>query len=123
MTHLNAPAKRGHRRTLTITSTPYAPPHITCQDSEKAAFLGGENREPGSPVPEIHITFPEEQGEKRGSRVVVVSVTDSGNVGLEPYVDKDEQLPKYEQREGEWRSLDLERLGGLKEKESEKRWG
>jgi len=127
MTHLNAGSdvgsRRGHRRTLTITSTPYSAPTVSYHDQEKAEFLN-EKGGPGSPVPEIHITFPEEHGDKRGSRVVVVKITDNGNVGLEPYQEKD-QLPRYEKEEGkrdEWRSLDLEKMGGLREKD-EKRWG
>jgi hypothetical protein len=44
-------------------------------------------------------------------------------VGMEPY----DELPPYERREGEggFHTLDLEKMGGLKEKEEvsdEKRW-
>ena len=47
---------------------------------------------------------------------MVVRIGDKGDVGLEPY--EEEQLPAYQQREGdEFKSLDLERIGGLKEKE------
>jgi len=43
-------------------------------------------------------------------------------VGLEPVADDHEQLPPYQQAEGgRFQSLDLERIGGLKEK-SEKQY-
>ncbi|EEH33575.1 hypothetical protein PAAG_04626 [Paracoccidioides lutzii Pb01] len=84
---------------------------------------------PPSPVPEIRITFPEEEdastGKRQSGRVVVVRISEKGSVGLEPY---DEELPPYQSRAGEgegFQSLDLERLGGLKEKDrvrDEKRW-
>jgi hypothetical protein len=77
--------------------------------------------EPSTPnsLPEIRITFPEEvdaSGKRQSGRVVVVHVGDSG-VGLEPVGD--EKLPSYYQTEGErFQSIDLERIGGLDEKES-----
>jgi len=82
--------------------------------SEKSSFLQTENRST-SPVPEIRITFPDEEGSKRNSgRVVVVRIGDNGGVGLEPL--KEEGLPAYERGEGGgFKSLDLERIGGLKE--------
>lgn len=73
---------------------------------------------PGSPgsVPEIRITFPDEEdkhGRRRSGRVVVVHVSETG-VGLEPL---EEQLPAYEKESSErFHSIDLERIGGLKEK-------
>ena len=73
---------------------------------------------PASPVPEIRITFPEEEDKagKRQSRVVVVRISDKGDIGLEPY--EEEPLPVYQQRENDgFKSLDLERIGGLKEKD------
>ncbi|GAM86076.1 hypothetical protein ANO11243_040860 [Dothideomycetidae sp. 11243] len=70
-----------------------------------------------SPVPEIRITLPEEMdhtGNRRSGRVVVVHVGES-TVGYEPY---DEKLPPYQHSESErFQSLDLDRIGGLKEKE------
>lgn len=72
---------------------------------------------PMSPVPEIRITLPEEMdhtGNRRSGRVVVVHVGES-TVGYEPY---DEKLPPYQHSESErFQSLDLDRIGGLKEKE------
>jgi hypothetical protein len=90
------------------------PPSISITN-EKAAFLHSDSA-PSSPVPEIRITFPEEESTdgKRQSRVVVVHITEKGGVGYEPY---EEQLPAYEEKEsGRFQSLDLERIGGLKEK-------
>lgn len=71
-------------------------------------------------VPEIRITFPDEQdasGRRTSGRVVIVRVGERGNVGLEPV--RDEQLPAYEKQSGEkFHSIDMDRIGGLKEKSS-----
>ena len=88
------------------------------QNPSSEKFIIGEAiSPPSSPttgtVPEIRITFPDDEEEKdRRSRVVVVRVTDMGGVGLEP-LDKD-GLPRYEEKEG-FREVDLDRCGGLKE--------
>ena len=80
-----------------------------------------DSSEPSTPnsLPEIRITFPEEvdaAGKRQSGRVVVVHVGDSG-VGLEPVGD--EKLPSYYQTEGgRFQSIDLERIGGLDEKDS-----
>lgn len=77
---------------------------------------------PGSPVPEIRITFPEEfddSGKRQSGRVVVVHVGDSG-VGMSPF---DEKLPSYESEAGRMQSVDLERVGGLVEKARNKPLG
>lgn len=90
------------------------PPSISIV-TEKEAFLQ-EDSPPSSPVPEIRITFPEEQGKdgKRSSRVVVVKISDQGSIGYEPY---QEHLPAYQNEDGErFHSLDLDSIGGLKEK-------
>lgn len=82
---------------------------------------------PGSPphspdnVPEIHITFPEEEdesGRRKSGRVLVVRVGDNATVGLEPL--DEEQLPAYE-KEGshQFYSIDMDDIGGLREKERE----
>lgn len=74
---------------------------------------------PSSPVPEIRITFPEEHddaGKSKSGRVVVVRISETGGLGLEPC--SDEHLPAYQQSDAErFQSLDLDRLGGLKELE------
>ena len=74
---------------------------------------------PSSPdVPEIRITFPEEvdeTGKRTSGRVVVVKVGEH-SVGMEPV--REEDLPPYKREEdARFQSLDLERMGGLKEKE------
>ena len=73
---------------------------------------------PKSPVPEIRITFPEEEeegGRRKSGRVVVVRISETGGVGLEPYTD--DHLPPYQNSDAErFQSLDLDRIGGLKEK-------
>lgn len=74
-------------------------------------------------MPEIRITFPDEEGgpgsgKRMSGRVVVVRIGEKGAVGMEPWGEEEmrgEQLPPY-RREGEWASLDLERMGGLREK-------
>lgn len=80
------------------------------------------DQSPSSPtdsIPEIRITFPEEEdagGKRKSGRVVVVRISETGGVGLEPY--SDEHLPPYQKSEAErFQSLDLERMGGLKEME------
>lgn len=50
-------------------------------------------------------------GKRKSGRVVVVKVSELGGVGLEPL----DELPTYREEEG-WKDLDLEVLGGLKEK-------
>lgn len=77
---------------------------------------------PSGSVPEIRITFPEEvdaEGKTQSGRVMVVHVGET-SVGLEPCSDK---LPAYQQSESDrFQSLDLERIGGLTEKDIEVRW-
>ncbi|KAJ9650058.1 hypothetical protein H2198_010620 [Neophaeococcomyces mojaviensis] len=111
----------GHQRSLTITTTPA----YTGQDKvfvydEKMNLIANSGGPPNSPVPEIRITFPEEEGEQSGhnknGRVVVVRITDSGSIGMEPL--HQEQLPPYQQADtARFQSLEIERLGGLRERE------
>ena len=72
------------------------------------------------PVPEIHVTLPEEMddgGKRVSGRVVKVSISEQGAIGLEPYTH-DDTLPAYQKTDsGRFQSLDLERIGGLKELE------
>lgn len=104
-------------RRLTITTTPYGRSSIYVYD-EKSSILSNSASPPLSPdsVPEIRITFPDEQdesGRPKSGRVVIVRVGETG-VGLEPL---DEQLPAYEKESGQrFHSIDMERIGGLKEK-------
>lgn len=90
---------------------------------EKRNLIDSPNSPPTSPVPEIRITFPDEvdkTGRPQSGRVVVVRMGENSAVGLEPLED---QLPPYQKSEGgRFQSLDLDRMGGLKEKELEKRY-
>jgi hypothetical protein len=82
---------------------------------------------PSSPlVPEIRITLPDEvdktTGRPQSGRVVVVRMGENASVGLEPLMQakQEEQLPAYEKIAGigkfDFEELDLEKMGGLKEK-------
>ncbi|OTB07213.1 hypothetical protein M426DRAFT_318245 [Hypoxylon sp. CI-4A] len=83
-------------------------------------MLADPNAPPYSPtnVPEIHITFPDEQdeaGRQKSGRVLVVRVGET-SVGLEPM--KEEQLPAYEKESSTgFYSIDMDQIGGLKEKD------
>lgn len=121
--------RRGHQRSLTITN----PPAYTGQDKvyvydDKMNMIGSSNCRPDSPVPEIRITFPDEidqsSGQKTSGRVVVVRITDSGTIGMEPL--HPEQLPPYQKADnGRFQSLELDRIGGLRERDGQPqpRWG
>ncbi|KAI1393928.1 uncharacterized protein F4822DRAFT_386409 [Hypoxylon trugodes] len=83
-------------------------------------MLADPSAPPYSPtnIPEIHITFPDEQdeqGHNKSGRVVVVRVGET-SVGLEPV--KEEQLPAYEKEsKSGFYSIDMDQIGGLKEKD------
>ncbi|KAL8947257.1 MAG: hypothetical protein Q9222_006443 [Ikaeria aurantiellina] len=120
----NPPTKRAsnHRR-LTISATPYALSEKGgYQYSEKEILDSPASSAASSPVPEIRITFPEEEdesGKRKSGRVVIVKISETGGVGLEPY--HDEHLPSYGQADAErFQSLDLDRIGGLKEVETKR---
>lgn len=85
---------------------------------EKRSLMDNSSSPPTSPVPEIRITFPEEEdasGKRTSGRMVIVRISDAGSVGLEPC---HEELPPYQTTDtGRFQSLDIERMGGLKEKE------
>ncbi|KAF2811915.1 uncharacterized protein BDZ99DRAFT_282932 [Mytilinidion resinicola] len=102
-------SKSSNHRRLTITV------------QEKQNLIDNSSSPPPSPVPEIRITFPDEvdeTGKKQSGRVVVVRVGDH-SVGLEPL---NEDLPPYQKDSSDrFQSLDLDRIGGLKEND-EKRW-
>lgn len=111
-----------HRSLIRSTLTINAPAYVA---QEKQNLMDNSFSPPGSPIPEIRITFPEEvddAGKRKSGRVVVVRVGEH-TVGMEPV---NENLPPYQQSESDrFQSLDLERMGGLKEKESsasDKRW-
>lgn len=107
-----------HRR-LTAAAAPYGLSSKAFLGDEKLAAYEEDEHSPlsGSPLPEIRITLPDEERgrDTRSSRVVSVTINEMGSVGLECY--KNDQLPTYQKTEGDrFQSLDLERLGGLKEK-------
>lgn len=102
------------QRRLTITANKHD--SVTVYD-EKRALMDNSDSPPPSPVPEIRITFPEEEdesGRRKSGRMVVVRISEAGSVGLEPC---HEELPPYQTNDtGRFHSLDIERMGGLKEK-------
>ncbi|KAK1773593.1 hypothetical protein QBC45DRAFT_397882 [Copromyces sp. CBS 386.78] len=108
-----------HRR-LTISTGPGAPRSSVIVFKDGQPMLQNPSSPPHSPdnVPEIHITFPDEQddqGRRRSGRVLVVRLGES-TIGLEPR--QDEQLPAYEKESNsQFVSVDIEKIGGLKEKE------
>ncbi|KAL1306451.1 hypothetical protein AAFC00_005149 [Neodothiora populina] len=89
---------------------------------EKQSLIDNSDAPPTSPVPEIRITFPEEldaSGKPQSGRVVLVRVGEH-SIGLEPLSEK---LPPYQKDQSDrFQSLDLERIGGLTEKEVEARF-
>ncbi|KAF2742970.1 hypothetical protein M011DRAFT_481274 [Sporormia fimetaria CBS 119925] len=107
----------GHRR-LTITATPFKGRESVLVYQEKQDLMANSSSPPSSPVPEIRITFPDEvdeSGKRQSGRVVVVRVGEH-SVGLEPLQDS---LPPYQRDTTDrFDSLDLDRIGGLKEKDS-----
>ena len=105
--------RQSNTKRLTITAMPYKGRESVITYSEKQNLMDS----PTSPVPEIRITFPDEideSGKQQSGRVVVVRVGDH-SVGLEPVHDA---LPPYQQDASDrFDSLDLDRMGGLKEKD------
>jgi len=114
------PTNSSNHRRLTITATPYGGrPESFHVYSEKQHLIQGSCTPPFTPepIPEIRITFPEEEdesGRRKSGRVVVVRVGETG-VGLEPL--EEDNLPPYHRGDSErFHSVDLERVGGLREK-------
>ncbi|KAF2097493.1 hypothetical protein NA57DRAFT_77750 [Rhizodiscina lignyota] len=114
--------ERGHQRSsnhrrLTITTTASNNRESVFVIQEKENLMANSHSPPSSPIPEIRITFPEEvddQGKRQSGRVVVVRVGEH-SVGLEPV---NETLPPYQESDSDrFHSLDLDRIGGLKEKD------
>lgn len=111
---------RNHNN-LTIQTTQDGRASILVINKDGQPMLANPNSPPASPdnVPEIRITFPDEQneaGQRQNGRVVVVRVGDGGVVGLEPV--REEQLPAYEkENKSQFYSVDMDQVGGLREKE------
>lgn len=86
---------------------------------EKMNLIANSSSPPSSAVPEIRLTFPDEEGnsgQQQTGRVVVVHVTDTGSIGMAPLYQ--EPLPPYQRSDADrFQSLDLDRIGGLREKE------
>ncbi|KAK3379332.1 hypothetical protein B0T24DRAFT_151641 [Lasiosphaeria ovina] len=113
--------RTGNHRRLTISTGPGGAGRssvIVFKDGQP--MLSNPQSPPHSPdnVPQIHITFPDEHddnGRPKSGRVVIVRVGET-TVGLEPL--SDDQLPAYEKEsKTQFYSLDLEKIGGLREKE------
>lgn len=109
--------KRQSGRRLTITMPGKGRESVVVY-SEKQDLMSSAASSPTSPVPEIRITFPDEvdeSGKRQSGRVVVVRVGEH-SVGLEPV---NEDLPPYQRDSSDrFDSLDLDRIGGLKEKDN-----
>lgn len=112
--------KRNNHRRLTI-QTQTGRSSVVIYNKDGQPMLANPNSPPHSPdnVPEIHITFPEEEdesGKRKSGRVVVVRVGDNASVGLEPL--DEEQLPAYEMdSNSQFYAIDMDAIGGLREKE------
>jgi hypothetical protein len=113
-----------NRNGLTIHTVGGMRSSVIVINKDGQPMLSNPRSPPHSPdnVPEIHITFPDEQDEQgrpKSGRVVVVRVGET-SVGLEPLRD-DEQLPAYEKESSgngaRFYAIDMDRIGGLKEKE------
>ena len=120
-THHRCPSQR--RLTVSATSFLGDAESIYVVD-EKRDPTNNRSSFPSNPVPEIRITFPDEdgtRGKRQSGRVVVLRIADSGAVGMEPLAK--EQLPPYQPNDtGRLQSLDLDRIGGLKEKDAARDW-
>ncbi len=85
-------------------------------------MLANPHSPPYSPdnVPEIRITFPDEQddaGRRKSGRVLVVRLGERNAVGMEPVREEEEELPAYEKNsKTQFYSIDMDQIGGLKEK-------
>lgn len=113
-------ARQGHHRSPSIAAGPlYSSRDKVFVYDEKMNLINNSHGPLNGPVPEIRITFPEEEGEQAGQhssgRVVVVRITDSGSVGMEPL--QQEQLPPYQRGDDRFHSLEIDRLGGLREQQ------
>lgn len=103
---------------LNIDAPPYSRASSIYYYDEKASPASSGASTPCSPVPEIRITFPDdvdEEGRQLKGRVVVVTLGEKGGLGLEPLRDE-EQLPRYERDGKKWDELDMQLIGGLRER-------
>lgn len=121
--HQGFRSQHGHNpRGLTIETSHDGRSSTIYISRDGKPMLSNPSSPPHSPdnVPEIHITFPDEQddqGRPKSGRVLVVRVGDNATVGLEP-MRSDDQLPAYEKEsKGGFYSVDMDQIGGLREKE------
>ena len=104
---------------LTIETTHNGHSSVVVYGRDGHPMLQNPQSPPHSPdnVPEIRITFPDEQdvnGQQKSGRVLVVRVGENATVGLEPL--QEEQLPVYEKEaKGQFDSIDMDQIGGLKD--------
>ena len=108
-----------HQRSVSMTNIPtFGQNDSVFVYNEKMNLIANSSSPPTSAVPEIRVTFPEDEdheGRRQNGRVVVVHVTDTGSVGMSPL--NQEQLPPYQRRDTEsFQTLELDRMGGLREK-------
>lgn len=106
-------------RQLVITTIPFIHGRFSLLNLEKKGLV--DSCSPAllaaDPVPEIRITFPEEedpQGRRKPGGVVIVQVGEAGVGYVRPLP---EGLPPYQERDG-FSSIDLDKIGGLKEPRS-----
>lgn len=114
-----------HHRSASVTNLPNLARNETVfVYDEKMNLIANSANPPPSAIPQIRVTFPdddEHSGQARPGRVVVVHVTDTGSVGMSPLSQG--PAPPYQQTDAErFQSLDLERMGGLREKDTQQRY-
>ena len=108
-----------HHRSASVTNLPNLARNETVfVYDEKMNLIANSANPPPSAIPQIRVTFPdddEHSGQPRPGRVVVVHVTDTGSVGMSPLSQG--PAPPYQHADAErFQSLDLDRMGGLREK-------
>ena len=108
-----------HRRHGAMATPPRLDLSATWSEKEMLFDAAAEKgpQTPDSPLPEIRITFPDEdeEGVKRAQKVMKVTVGEKGAVGLSPCEEAENKTlatPLGQKLE----TLDLDRIGGLKEK-------
>ena len=113
-------ARSSHHRNLSMINVPAIGRNesVFVYD-EKMNLIANSSSPPSSAVPEIRLTFPDDDdrpGQSTG-RVVVVHVTETGSIGMAPL--QQEPLPPYQRSDADrFQSIELDRIGGLREKEA-----
>lgn len=109
-----------HRRSASVTNLPNLGPNESVYVyDDKMNLIVNSSSTRSAQVPQIRVTFPDDEdsnGHGRSGRVVVVHVTETGSVGMSPL--HQEPAPPYQTADAErFQSLDLDRMGGLREKQ------